>query len=64
MISKNFSGIIKDYIVRKTENTSKVEEFNKLRNKVEKMEKDYEELEEKAIELQVIFLIIFFYIHI
>lgn len=62
MISKNFSGIIKDYIVRKTENTSKVEEFNQLRNKVEKMEKDYEELEEKAIELQVIFNLIFFLI--
>jgi len=56
-ISKNFAHIIKDIKGRKTENNSKIEDFNQLRNKVDKMEKDYEELEEKSADLEVSFLV-------
>lgn len=60
MISKNFANTIQDYKGRQKETTSQVEEFNQLRNKVDKMQKDLEELEEKANDYNVRFSINFY----
>ena len=53
MISKNFSKIIADYKGRDHEKNYQLEEFNLLRNKVDKMQKNYEELEDKLGDLNV-----------
>lgn len=58
MISKNFSKIISDYKGRDHEKNSQLEEFNVLRNKVDKMQKNYEEMEDKLGELNVSHLIL------
>lgn len=55
IISKNFTKIISDYKGRNNEKNSQLEEFNQLRNKVDKMQKDFEELEDKLVDLNVIF---------
>jgi hypothetical protein len=53
MISKNFSKIISDYKGRDHEKNSQLEEFNLLRNRVDKMQKEFEEKEDKLNELNV-----------
>jgi estrogen-related receptor beta like 1 len=58
MISKNFSKIISDYKGRDHEKNSQLEEFNLLRNKVDKMQKEFEELEDKLGDLNVSFIVI------
>lgn len=57
MISKNFSKIISDYKGRDHEKNSQLEEFNLLRNKVDKMQKEFEEMEDKLGDLNVSFCV-------
>lgn len=54
MISKNFSQIISDYKGRQRAANNQIDEFNQLRANADKMQKQLEELEEKAAELTVI----------
>ena len=58
MISKNFSNIISDYKGRQKETNSQIDEYNYLRAKTDKMQRDLEELEEKSIDLNVFFYLI------
>lgn len=61
MISKNFTKIISDYKGRDHEKKSQLEEFNELRDKVDKMQKNFEEKEERLNELNVGYLYINIY---
>lgn len=62
MISKNFTKIISDYKGRDHEKKSQLEEFNQLRDKVDKMQKDYEEKDERLNDLNVRYTIYYYYL--
>lgn len=53
MISKNFSSILSDYKGKQKETNTQLSEFNQLKSRVEKLKKDYDELEERAVENNV-----------
>lgn len=56
MISKSYSEVLSEYKGKQKETSTQMEEFNNLKSKVDRMVKDYEELEDKKNELEVLFL--------